>query len=67
MHDNVLCENDGDGTFTDVTSTALVATGGNVAVWGDFNDDGSVHSRVAAEHFEHFSYRDTCEVHYDLQ
>ncbi|MEO1438051.1 MAG: CRTAC1 family protein, partial [Bacteroidota bacterium] len=40
--DNILYRNNGDGTFTDVTSTAGLAYAGssNNAVWGDLNKDG---------------------------
>jgi len=39
---NVLYENAGDGTFTDVTSTATVGAGSNAIgpAWGDYNNDG---------------------------
>jgi hypothetical protein len=36
-----LWENQGDGTFTDVTSTAVIgATGTGGGVWGDYDNDG---------------------------
>ena len=41
---NVLYQNDGDGTFTDVTSTASVGNSGNAQgmSWADYDGDGDL-------------------------
>src|SRR5262245_49750753 len=46
---NTLYRNQGDGTFTKVSTNKLVSEGGNstAAAWGDFNNDGFVDLVVA--------------------
>jgi hypothetical protein len=46
---NVLYQNDGDGTFTDVTSTASVGNTGNSqgTTWADYDGDGDLDLYVA--------------------
>ena len=46
----VLCRNNGDGTFTDVTASAglNVDTNAFSAIWGDFDNDGYLDLFVAA-------------------
>ena len=46
---NVLYENVGDGTFTDVTSTATVGAGSGTyeASWGDYDNDGDLDLHVS--------------------
>ncbi|MFT5089511.1 MAG: hypothetical protein ACI8PG_003881, partial [Planctomycetota bacterium] len=45
---NVLHENNGDGTFTDVTSTATVGAGNQSVgpAWGDYDNDGDLDLHV---------------------
>lgn len=41
---NQLFKNNGDGTFTEIITGAIVSDGGisNSAVWGDYNNDGNL-------------------------
>jgi DNA/RNA endonuclease YhcR with UshA esterase domain len=51
---NVLYQNDGDGTFTDVTSAAGVGNTGNGAgtAWADYDGDGDLDLYVANDNGE---------------
>jgi len=55
---NVLYQNNGDGTFTDVTQQAGMTAPGRFlgAVWGDYDDDGYIDLFVANDALENFLY-----------
>jgi len=55
---NVLYQNNGDGTFTDVTQQAGMTSSGRFlgAVWGDYDDDGFIDLFVANDALENFLY-----------
>ncbi len=55
---NVLYQNNGDGTFTDVTQQAGMTSPGRFlgVVWGDYDDDGYIDLFVANDELENFLY-----------
>lgn len=58
--DNVLYQNNGDGTFTDVTAAAAVAASGGrsmQAIFSDFDNDNDVDLYVANDTSENHIYR----------
>ena len=57
---DTLYQNNGDGTFTDVTKSAGVFNPegkGMMAVWSDYDDDGNLDLFVANDGTENFLYR----------
>lgn len=57
---DTLYQNNGDGTFTDVTKSAGIFNPegkGMMAVWSDYDDDGNLDLFVANDGTENFLYR----------
>jgi hypothetical protein len=64
-HPNSLLQNQGDGTFTDVTFDAGLGEEHHPslsAAWADFDNDGHVDLFVANEHAKSHSFRSPCQL-----